>query len=85
MYAFDHELRRWEEPRSGVERVLKGVWSLGLGLVLAGVVLVIFPQILAWLLAVVLGLVGAGLISLGWLGRRWLRRWERGWDDQGWV
>lgn len=84
MNSFDPWLRRWEEPRSSAERVLKGLWVFGLGLVLAGVVLVLFPQLLAWLLAVVLSVTGFGLIGVAWLVRRWLRRWERE-EDREWL
>lgn len=65
------------EPRSGALNCLKGLWVFGTGFVLAGVLLVIFPQLLAWLLAGVLIFTGLGLIGLAGLGRRWLRCWAR--------
>ncbi len=77
MKTFDHRLEGWDESRSGAEHVLKGLWGAGWGLVLAGVVLVLFPQVLAWLLALILGVAGFGLIGVAWLVRRWLRKWER--------
>lgn len=67
--------------RKGVDHCLKGLWGLGIGLVLMGVLLVVFPQILAWLFAGLLFVAGVGLISLAWVGRRWLRVCVRDVDD----
>jgi hypothetical protein len=78
-------LRFWQsefgEPRAGAANCLRGLWVFGTGFVLAGVLLVIFPQLLAWLLAGVLIFTGLGLIGLAWVGRRWLRCWVRDVDD----
>lgn len=70
--------------QKGVDNCLKGLWGLGIGLVLAGVLLVVFPQILAWLFAGLLIVTGLGLISLAWLGRRWLRVCDRD-ADADWL
>lgn len=82
-------LRFWQsefgEPRAGAAHCLKGLWVFGTGFVLAGVLLVIFPQLLAWLLAGLLISTGLALIGLAWLGRRWLRWWVRNIDEDGLI
>lgn len=75
-------LDEFHEPRTGASRCLKGLGLFGAGFVGAGVLLVIFPQLLAWLLAVLLILTGLGLLGLAWVGRRWLRLWMRDAEEE---
>jgi hypothetical protein len=57
---------------------------LGLNFILLGVLIVLFPQLLAWLAAAFLFLNGAVLLLIAWKFRR-LKKQYRQWRDTLWL
>lgn len=57
---------------------------LGGNFILLGILILIFPELLAWLVAAFLIFDGALLLGIGWQLRRLKRRYER-WRDDWWL
>lgn len=58
--------------------------GLGLNFLLLGLLIVLFPQLLAWLAGAFLCLNGAILLAIAWRYRRLKKLYEQ-WRDEWWM
>ncbi len=77
------EIRFYDDYTEAVASPGKWFGALGLNFLLLGLLIVIFPDLLAWLVAAFLILAGAGLLVVAWQFRRF-KQLYRQWRESLW-
>jgi uncharacterized membrane protein HdeD (DUF308 family) len=78
------ELRFYDHYTSEVTSPWGLFLALGLNFILLGLLIILFPELLAWLAGGFLFLNGMLLLGVAWKYRRFKRRHRR-WRDEWWL